>query len=250
VAIITTEAIVLRTKGFRETSLIATLFTDNSGKIQGLAKGIRSKEARYQSRLQPLTLDRIVFYERKKSDLHTITQCELIDSFTALHHDLIKMAYASVCMELVEQTTQPHDRNRELFKLLLETLRQLCIQKDPDTTCLMFQVRALSLLGFMPQLKFCSSCGEEISEALNFSPSAGGLICKGCLKNGIEAVEISKGAVTSMLHIGRRKWEGIRRFRLTKKIAEELREPVTEFVKAQTQAELKSLDFIEKIKNG
>jgi len=263
-AIIKTQAIVLKTKAFRETSLIATLLTESNGRIQVLVKGIRSKNNRYNSCLQPLTLNKIVFYQKKKSDLHLATQCELIKRFEPLHKDLVKMAYASFCLEIIDRTTQENDPNAELFRLLVDTLRQICTQKDAENPALVFQVRALHLLGFMPQLKFCSCCGREVKihtpgvriHALrecvgkfSFSPESGGLVCGACLRKDSKVQPISKGALASLLHIGGKEWEGIGRFNLSKKIIDELKKPILDFTREHTQAELRTLEFIEKIQS-
>ncbi len=247
-AIVTTKAVVLRTKHFRETSLLVSIFTLDCGKIQGLIKGIRSKNSKYQSRLQPLTLNKVVFYQKKKSDLHLITQCELVEQFKALHQDLDKMAYASCCVELIDQIMQAEDENKVLFELLVDTLKQMCVKSNPDMVYMVFQIRLLGLLGYMPQLKFCANCGRKLAEALNFSSYFGGLLCAGCTNKDAEVMPISKGALASMVHIGGKDWGGIKRFQLTQKISQELKEPIEKFIKTQTQTELKSLDFIEKLK--
>ena len=74
----TAEAIVLRRYPFRETSITLTCLTDRFGKLKGLVKGLRAQSNRHRSAMEPLTVNRIVFYDTRTSQLHLISQCELI----------------------------------------------------------------------------------------------------------------------------------------------------------------------------
>ncbi|MBI3320314.1 MAG: recombination protein O N-terminal domain-containing protein, partial [Candidatus Omnitrophica bacterium] len=69
----TADAIVLRQYPFRETSVVVTCFTDRFGKIKGLVKGLRDGRARYRSAMEPMTVNRIVFYDTRTSALHLIS---------------------------------------------------------------------------------------------------------------------------------------------------------------------------------
>ena len=77
-AIHTTDAIVLRRYLYRETSVIVSCLTDRFGKLKGLVKGLRAQPNRHRSAMEPLTINRIVFYDTHSSQLHLISQCELL----------------------------------------------------------------------------------------------------------------------------------------------------------------------------
>ena len=62
-AIIKTEAIVLKTFDFRETSLIAHFFTKDHGRVNGILKGIRKDPRKFASTLEPFSSNEIVFYQ-------------------------------------------------------------------------------------------------------------------------------------------------------------------------------------------
>jgi len=87
-----TEAIVLRTRDFSETSLIVSFYTRELGKINGLAKGIKTRRKKYNGYLQPFTYNDIVFYEKVHGGLCAISQCDLRDFFPAIREDLQKIA--------------------------------------------------------------------------------------------------------------------------------------------------------------
>jgi len=187
-AIRTVEAVILRTRPFRSTSLIAIIFTRDFGKIQGLAKGISVRHTRKDSKffcyLDALTLNKIVYYEKKHSGLHLVTQSDLLDYFQPIRKDLGKLAAASFMLELVDKGTALEDVNKEVFDLLINALNRLCENSsNSGELVLMFQVQFLKLSGLFP-------------------------------KNG------------------------------------KLNMPVTDFIRTHIHDEFKTLEFMEKIKNG
>jgi DNA repair protein RecO (recombination protein O) len=114
----TTEAIVLRRYPFRETSVTLTCLTDQFGKLKGLVKGLRAQPNRYRSAMEPMTINRIVFYDTRTSQLHLITQCELISSLTGLQTDIETMRLAALCMELADRVVPLEDPQPAIYQLL------------------------------------------------------------------------------------------------------------------------------------
>ena len=90
-AIHTADAIILRCYPYRETSVIVTCLTDRFGKLKGLVKGLRAQPNRHRSAMEPMTVNRIVFYDTHNSSLHLISQCELVSPLTPLANDLETM---------------------------------------------------------------------------------------------------------------------------------------------------------------
>ena len=64
-AIQKTEAILLRKRDLRETSLILSFFTRDFGKIHGVLKGARGTRARIGVNPLYFSLEEIIFYEKK-----------------------------------------------------------------------------------------------------------------------------------------------------------------------------------------
>ena len=64
--IIKTEGFVLKTMLFKESSLIASIFTKKFGKIKVLAKGVRRPKSKLCGALELFNLDEIIFYKRER----------------------------------------------------------------------------------------------------------------------------------------------------------------------------------------
>ena len=78
--------------------------------------------------MEIFALDEVVFYERRKSDIFTISQCDLSEFFSPIRESLEKLSYATYLIELTDSVTALGDKNREVFDLLLNSLRLLAGQ--------------------------------------------------------------------------------------------------------------------------
>ena len=178
----TAEAIVLRCYPFRETSLTLTCLTDRFGKLKGLVKGLRAQPNRHRSAMEPLTVNRIVFYDTRTSQLHLISQCELLAPLSGLQADLETTQLAALCAELVDTVVPLEEPQPAVYQLLKHTLEHLALGgADRQSLRIHFIVRLLRLAGFQPQLVECTGCNGTVHEAGYWSAKQGGLLCPQCL---------------------------------------------------------------------
>ncbi|MDD5135723.1 MAG: DNA repair protein RecO, partial [Candidatus Omnitrophica bacterium] len=115
-AIQKTEGILLRRQDLRETSLILTFYTKDFGKIKGIVRGVRGpRSACGGANMEIFAHDEVVFYERRRSDIFTISQCDLLDYFAPARESLERLSYASYLVELLDSVTALGDKNEEAF---------------------------------------------------------------------------------------------------------------------------------------
>ena len=178
----TAEAIVLRRYPFRETSVTLSCLTDQFGKIKGLVKGLRTHPNRYRSAMEPLTVNRIVFYDTRASSLHLISQCDLLDPLEALQHDLDVARLAALCVEIVDTVVPAEEPQPAVYRLLKQTLERLAVGAGARSAVrIHFILRLLKLAGFHPQLNECAGCSAPVDTAGYWSAREGGLLCPNCL---------------------------------------------------------------------
>ena len=243
-----TEAIVLRSRDFSESSLVISFYTRDLGKINGLAKGIKSRRKKYGGYLQPFTYNDIVFYQKVHAGLYTVSQCNLRDFFPAIREDLEKTAYASYFVELIDKATPVQDENIEIFNLLLRSLSLLSTE-DAKKICRIFEIKLLDLLGLMPTITNCIHCGSIIRGKARFSASLGGTLCQRCFYKDYKSTPILKGAIATIKYISKQGYNQISRLRLTSAVEENLREVLNLFLGFHLESQLKTLEFLEKM-NG
>ena len=161
-AIQKTEAIILRRQEVRETSLMLTAYSRHLGKFQGLVKGVRGGRAAVPWYLEPLTLQAVVLYERRRSPWVLVSACDLIDGFEPIRRDLARTAYATCCLELVDEMTGVGDSHPEIFHCLLSVLRGMALPGADLPTLLRFmEIHLLRASGLLPK-----------TEGLAISPAA------------------------------------------------------------------------------
>jgi len=248
-AIQTTEAIVLNRREFRETSILAAFYSKDFGKIKGILKGIRGDRSRYGSSAELFGLNRIVFYEKTRGEFQNITQCDLVDGFFGIRKSLSAIAYATYLVELVDQLTEPSEKNDGIYELLLNSLRLLSAGEDADKIARIFELRFLSLLGFAPTTDRCAICGENLALKVKakFSMRRGGLLCQRCGKEDQYAQEISMGTAQTLNRLKSAKPESLLKFKISKSISEELNALIDKLLAAHIERPLKSKKFIREI---
>lgn len=154
------QGVVLRSAKLGEADKIVTIMTQGSGKVRGVAKGIRKTTSRFGARLEPFTHVSLMLY-RGRGSLDTITQAEIIAPHRAIRDDLALFASGETMLEAVDRVAEEHERNVRLVLLLLSGLRALESKPaDPAAVAESFVLKLLSVSGFHPSLTACAVCGS------------------------------------------------------------------------------------------
>jgi len=247
-AIQKTEAIVLKNQDIRETSLLVTLFTRNFGKIQGIIKGIRGSRGKINNSLQSFANSNIVFYERKRGNLHTISQCDLKNFFGNLRKDLKKTSYAYYFSELIQDFLQLHDKNEDIFNLLVNSLIALDGEKiDAEILARIFELQLLSLSGFKPKIDCCLTCSNEVKDKAFFSFNEGGLLCLRCARNTRGVVTITHDALFFIHLLESKKLSELMHLKIAPSLKKELALVLHQFMQVHSGKKFRSLKFIKQI---
>jgi DNA repair protein RecO (recombination protein O) len=175
------QGIVLRSVKLGEADKIVTILTQGSGKVRGVAKGIRRTTSKFGARLEPLTHVSLLMYRGRNLD--TVTQAEIISPFRAIRGDFRSIAAGETMLEAVDKVAEEHERNVRVFLLLLAGLRTLEFRPvDPAAVAESFLLKLLSLSGFHPSLSACAACGSPGPHEW-FSSGQGGMVCSDCAEH-------------------------------------------------------------------
>lgn len=184
-----TNAIILRTRNIGEADRVLVLLTEDLGKFEAVVKGARRGRSRFVGCTLPFNYIKALLLSGKGMD--NLSQAELIHSFSKIREDLIKLAYASFWMELIDGFVQEREEVKEIFRFLLAAFIVLENVSDPKILNLAFEARILNYLGYQPRLDFCTACGKLITGSFLFSIEAGGLICEVCREEYPDLTHIS-----------------------------------------------------------
>lgn len=243
-AIISTEAIVLRVMDHRETSRLAFFFTRKCGKVIGVLKGIRKDPRKFGSSVDKFSVNDIVFYQYRDSDIHLIGQCDMKEFFLDVRSDERRIMAAEYAAELVNKIMPVEERSPAIYDLLLDYLRTIGKADDLSRLVRMFQVKVLSLSGFRPHIDSCLCCGRAIAGHARFSMIRGGLVCGHCEAGGAGAVDVSKGAIATLLYIEKNPWSACLHLRMPASIKQELGKILNNFLVFHLGKHIRSAKYL------
>jgi len=245
-----TEAIVLKSMKFGDTSKIATLYTRDHGKIKVIAKGIRKPKSRLAGALQTLSHIQIVFYKKRTSEIYLLSQSETIKSYHSLYKDLSRYIFASAALELLDRLITGEESNPQVFELTKATLSfmESCPKRSLEKSFCFYVLRLAHLLGYKPKFDGCMSCNKPVGRGLVlFSPERGGITCKRCTRADQAYLRLSGDSVASALKLQSIKTEDLNAYNIPRKHLKEISGVMLTLLDYHTGRgmDLKSLEFLK-----
>ncbi|MFH0986212.1 MAG: DNA repair protein RecO [Candidatus Omnitrophota bacterium] len=244
-----TEALVLKAIPFRSSSLIVTFFTPHLGKVRGVVKGVHREGEIRQAGFEPFTYAEYIFYEKKRSDLHLISDASILDSHHALRDQLDGIAYASYFCELVDELTEIQDPHPKIFDLLKDSFRFLPVI-PPARLETVFVTQLLREMGWLPFLESCLECGAQPLEKGFFSIRQGAIICERCRAKDTAALGVGSGALAVLRSYSKDALADCLRMSHSATIEGQVKTLITTFLNYRLGKVLKSRRFLESIRSA
>ncbi len=180
----TSEAVVLRTVNYSDSSLIVRLFTEQYGKVAVMAKGARRFKQGTVGVLQPPNHIDVWYQHKERREIQTLVKSEFVERYANLADDLQTSAAALVAVEMLDRAVHEADPHPIIFRLITATLQRLNQGGGDDVVVLHFyQLHLARQLGFGPQIALCEQCGLSLTSATLDSPT-GRLLCHRCQADG------------------------------------------------------------------
>lgn len=239
-----TEGIVLKSFDFRETSRIATFLTKDFGKVKGVLKGIRKTPGKFGSSLDRFSVNDIVYYQYRNSDIHLVSQCDMKVFYNGLRQDLKRMTAAAYASELLDALVVSEEENLSIYELMQNFLDSLQTTSDISKLVHIFQIKVLLLSGFRPHLDSCVRCERKVTGQARFSLPLGGLVCSTCKVTQGSLIPITKGTVASILHIEESPWPQVLRLGVSESIKKELKYVLNHFLVFHLERHLRSTKYL------
>jgi DNA repair protein RecO (recombination protein O) len=176
-ALMESEAIVLRTYPLREADLLVTLFTRAEGKVRGVARSAKKSKRRFGGALEPMTYVRAFYDVRERQELARLDACEVLESPLATEVSYARAVALAHVAELLDELLPDREANDAIFRLTLSVLHALTgLEVWMPTTY--FELWLTRLVGFLPELTECIVCGRSLNGSrAYFHALADGLMC-------------------------------------------------------------------------
>ena len=123
-----TRGIALSYIRYRESSIIAKVYTEAFGIQSYIVNGVRSSRSKANriALFQPLTLlDMVVYHKNKTDTLHRISEIKCRIPFHSLPFEVVKSSLALFLTEILSKSLREEEENLPLFEFLEEAIGYL-----------------------------------------------------------------------------------------------------------------------------
>ncbi|MBN1448071.1 MAG: DNA repair protein RecO [Bacteroidetes bacterium] len=185
--IVKTEAIILRSMKYGETSRILTLYTRDFGRMSVIVKGARGEKNKFGASLDLMSRSAVVMYRKEHRELQLMTQADLLRQYRGIIDAPDRLMYGFAILEFLSATVHGEEAHEELYDILLQALEALDAERvRPVNVLLHYLLRLSEALGIGVDTQHCMRCRasfdheDTLRGGTSFSLSDGGFPCTDC----------------------------------------------------------------------
>jgi len=143
------------------------LLTKEKGKISAFARGARRPGNRLAAATNPFSFGTFKLYAGR--DSYTVSEAEIQNYFPELMADYIGAYYGMYFAEVADYYTRENNDEREMLKLLYQSMRALCAPALPNPLikCI-FELKAIVVNGEYPGIPQNRNLDESTIYALHY----------------------------------------------------------------------------------
>ena len=251
------RGLVIKSVDIKESDRLITIYTHEMGIVNAMAKGARSFKSRKMSSTILFCYSDFVLYQ--KGEYYWVREAELIDSFFGLRENIERLALASYICEVLCHVGVSQAEN-DLLRLALNSLFAISSDKYLlKKIKAVFEIRCASIIGFMPDVLACQTCGEKAGD-FYLNVMGGYVTCLNCqLRQNNNSVHeenfnesnivciLSEGAKTAMAYAVFAPLEKIFSFNISDTDLDFFCRACEEYLLNQLERGFKSLDFYKEV---
>ncbi|MEN9508533.1 MAG: repair protein RecO [Gemmatimonadota bacterium] len=182
--LLSTDAIILHTADYLESSRLVRMLTREAGVVSAVARGMRASRRRFGSAMDLFAEGQAQLQVKSGRDLHALQGFDVSVSRAALAADLDRFAAANalaeVVLRLVHEEAAPvvFDQVRQAF----DHLGKASTREQMAGVALAAIWQVVGEVGYRPVLDECAECHGDIAveEEASFMVAMGGLVCLRC----------------------------------------------------------------------
>jgi DNA repair protein RecO (recombination protein O) len=220
-----------------------TLLTKERGKITAFARGARRQGSQLLAATNPFSFGEFELFLGRSS--YTVVKASIQNYFRELTEDVEVTYYGFYFLEFAEYYCQENNDEREMLKLLYQSLRALLSPAyDNRLVRAVFELKSLHINGVGPNTFSCPKCGKK-EGLVYFSVKKGGIFCKSCASQIADAAEIQESTTYTMQYVISSKIQQLYRFTVSEQVLTELQRIMKEYLQHYVGHSFKSLKILE-----
>lgn len=242
---IKTTGIVIREQTISENDKLVTLLTRDNGVIRAFARGAKSPKSRKNAGTQQFCYCDFDIYSG--NNIFSVEEARPKETFFALRNDIQILALAQYFCELIYELSPREEQSEDYLRLILNA-NYLLMNEKKERSLLkpVFELRILSMAGYMPSLIACNSCGAFETDTMFFDMAKGDIYCENC-NNNKYFIPLSISVVTAMRHVAFAENEKLFSFNLKGQALKDFEEIVERYLLHVTMRKYKTLDFYKMV---
>ncbi|TKG93578.1 DNA repair protein RecO [Puteibacter caeruleilacunae] len=148
-----TKGVALHFVKYSESSVIATIYTEDFGRQAYMIRGVRRKKAAIRTNvLQPLFLLDMEVMHKTGRDIQNVKEVKNSQPFSSIPYDIVKSTQAIFIGEVLYRTLQEEESNPALYQFITHAVQILdLLEEGVANFSLWFLARYCGYLGFAPQ---------------------------------------------------------------------------------------------------
>ena len=248
--LLTTKGIVIKEQTIGEHDKLVTILTEDNGVIRAFVTKAKNIKNKFLSVTELFAFSRLQIYSGREK--YIINNGEVIDLFFDIRNDLEKLALAQFFCEVVFVINPDNIQSSSILRLLLNCLSFLSKgSKGPELIKAIFELRILTISGFMPDLIMCKKCNSYNSEIMHFSIDSSNILCNNCFTSEPDCsyAPLSAGVFSAMRHIIYSDFNKLFSFDLSDTAIKNLSKISEDYFKSKIDYKFKTLDFYHSLIN-
>lgn len=232
-----------------------TLLTKERGKITAFARGARRQGSQLLAATNPFSFGEFELYEGRSS--YTVAKASIQNYFRELAADIDATYYGFYFLEFADYYCQENNDEREMLKLLYQTLRALESPAfDNRLVRVVYELKAMAVNGVGPNVFSCVKCGKK--EAISsFSVKRGGVLCEECslscgaeqvaIRENYDVIRVEESTVYTMQYVISSTVEKLYTFTVSAKVLQELQQVMREYLHRYLGHSFQSIKILEEM---
>lgn len=241
-----TPGLVLREVKVKEADRIITLLTPQHGIVTASAKGSLRLKNKLFSACGLFCYAEYTLFEGKT--MFTVDDAQIKEVFFGLRESIEATSLAMYLAELALSLEPTKDESETQLRLLLNCLYLISNKKKPlEQIKAVYEIRAISESGFLPDLLCCAACGRYDGGAFYFDVQEGKLLCSACAAKNGRTPNLSASALTALRHAALVEDKKIFNFNLAPDSMAQLANVAEQYAQRHLDKPMKTLQFLKTV---
>ncbi len=237
-----TDGLILKSSRTGEQDRLVTLLTRDLGVVRAFAHGASKAKGRSASATETLCYSTFTLSEHKGT--YSISEATPVELFFDLRSDIERTTLAQYFCEVAMNLVVEGEEASSALKLMLNSLYLLSKNlRDMRLIKAVFELRMMTISGFMPDAEACCECGKNQIHRPLFDINGGVVRCDGC--GG--GVYITNGVLEAIRYICTAEDSRIFSFDLGEDSLQILSDVAERYIISQSDRGFTALDFYKNI---